>query len=156
MEPAPPPRREPLGPLGANGLAALLGVAFLAASLLRRSPGAAAPAAVEEEQLSDEQETAKVAEALSADLEAVVQEQAAASPAALEEQLSAEEETAKVAEQLSADLEAVVQEQAATSPARPAATCASAPLRASTNASASVLPSCQAALRCTSAHCYRN
>jgi len=139
VEPAPPPRRQPLGPLPVNGLAALLGLAFLAASLLRRPPGAAPPAAVEERPLSAEQETAKVAEELSSDLEAVAQEQAldspAPPPAAVEERpLSAEQETAKVAEQLASDLEAVVQEQALDSPAPPPAPCAPA------TASASYLP----------------
>jgi len=135
VEPAPPPRRQPLGPLPVNGLAALLGLAFLAASLLRRPPGAAPPAAVEERPLSAEQETAKVAEELSSDLEAVAQEQAldspAPPPAAVEERpLSAEQETAKVAEQLASDLEAVVQEQALDSPAPPPAAVEERPLSA--------------------------
>jgi len=121
VEPAPPPRRPPLGPLPVNGLAALLGLAFLAASLLRRPPGPAPPAAVEERPPSAEQETARVAEQLAADLEAVAQEQALDSPAppppADEERPpSAERETARVAEQLSADLEAMAQEQALDSP----------------------------------------
>ena len=126
VEPAPPPRRPPLGPLPVNGLAALLGLAFLAASLLRRPPGPAPPAAVEKQPPSAEQETARVAEQLSADLDAVAQEQALDSPAppppADEERPpSAEREADSVAEQLSADLEAVAQEQALDSPAPPAA-----------------------------------
>jgi len=124
VEPAPPPRRPPIGPLPVNGLAALLGLAFLAASLLRRPPGPAPPAAVEKQPPSAEQETARVAEQLSADLDAVAQEQALDSPAppppADEERPpSAERETARVAEQLSADLEAMAQEQALDSPAPP-------------------------------------
>jgi len=143
VEPAPPPRRPPLGPLPVNGLAALLGLAFLAASLLRRPPGPAPPAAVEKQPPSAEQETARVAEQLAADLEAVAQEQAldspAPAPAADEERpLSAERDTARVAEQLSSDLEAVAQEQALDSPAPPPAACAPATASASSSALCSV------------------
>ena len=81
MEPPPPPPPQRLqGPLRAAALAAVLGIVVLVAALLRRAPGDPPQVAADLKQPGGEQGLAEVAELLSEDLDAVLQEQAADRP----------------------------------------------------------------------------
>ena len=83
MEPPPPPPPQRLqGPLRAAALATIVGVVVLVAALLRRAPGETPQAATDLEQPGGEQGLAEVAELLSEDLDAVLQEQTAGRPGA--------------------------------------------------------------------------
>ena len=78
--PPPPPPQRLQGPLRAAALAAVLGIVVLVAALLRRAPGDPPQVAADLKQPGDEQGLAEVAELLSEDLDAVLQEQAADRP----------------------------------------------------------------------------
>lgn len=83
MEPPPPPPPQRLqGPLRAAALAAVVGVFVLIAALLRRAPDSPPQVAADLEQPGSEPGLAEVAELLSEDLDAVLQEQAADRPGA--------------------------------------------------------------------------